>query len=152
MSNALEMFRQQREAVDALHVQVTRVGAAISQVRAELDALARHETLSSMLAEEQRWLQRTEDAVRTVRAWREQDARGYWPGVVKRWIVASVLALASAAIAGATYARVVEPYAAENAYLRLRQDFVESLERRMLQLTPLERRQLDTLLKGALPK
>ena len=55
-------------------------------------------------------------------------------------------------IAGAAYGWAVKPYAAENAYLRLRQDFVESLERRMLQLTPAERRQVDTLLKGALPK
>ena len=152
MSNALDMFRQQREAVEALHAQVKRVGAAIAQARTDLDALARHETLRNVLAEEQRWLQRTEDAVRAVRLWREQDARSYWPGVVKRWIVACVFALASAAIAGATYALVVKPYAAENAYLRLRQDFVETLERRMLQLTPAERRELDTLLKGALPK
>ena len=152
MSNALDIFRQQREAVDALHAQVAHVGAAIAQVRADLDALARHESLHSVLAEEQRWLQRTEDAVRAVRAWRTEDARSYWPGVVKRWIAAAVFALASAASAGATYAWVAKPYAQENAYLRLRQDFVESLERRMLQLTPAERRQLDVLLKGALPK
>ena len=55
-------------------------------------------------------------------------------------------------LAGATYARIVKPYAEENAYLRLRLEFVETLERRMLQLTPAERRQLDALLKGALPK
>lgn len=152
MSNALEMFRQQREAVEGLHEEVTRVGTAIAQVRADLDALARHETLRSVLAEEQRWLQRTEDAVRTVRAWREQNARPYWPGVATRWLVAGVFALGAAASAGAAYAWVVKPYAAENAYLRLRQDFAESLERRMLQMTPAERRQMDTLLKGALPK
>ena len=148
----LSCFASKREAVEALHAQVARVGAAIAQARTDLDALARHETLRNVLAEEQRWLQRTEDAVRAVRLWREQDARSYWPGVVKRWIVACVFALASAAIAGATYALVVKPYAAENAYLRLRQDFVETLERRMLQLTPAERRELDTLFKGALPK
>ena len=39
MSNALDIFRQQREAVDALHAQVAHVGAAIAQVRADLDAL-----------------------------------------------------------------------------------------------------------------
>ena len=72
MSNALDMFRQQREAVEALHAQVARVGAAIAQARTDLDALARHETLRGVLAEEQRWLQRTEDAVRAVRLWREQ--------------------------------------------------------------------------------
>ena len=152
MSNALEMFRQQREAVEALHAQVARVGAAIAQARTELDALARHETLRSVLAEEQRWLQRTEDAVRTVSAWREQNARSYWPGVATRWLVAGVFALGAAVGAGAAYAWVVKPYAAENAYLRLRQDFAESLERRMLLMTPSERRQLDTLLKGELPK
>ena len=152
MSNALEIFRQQREAVEALRAEVTRVSNAIAQARADLDALAQHETLRTVLAEEQRWLQRTEDAVRAVRLWREREARSYWPGVATRWVAAGVFALASAAIAGATYARVVQPYSAENAYLRLRQDFVESLERRMLQLTPAERRQLDTLLKGALPK
>ena len=152
MSNALEMFRQQREAVETLNSQVVRLGVAIAQARADLDALARHESLRSLLAEEQRWLQRTEDAVRAVRVWRTEDAQSYWSGVVKRWIVAGVFAWVSAAIAGATYARVVKPFADENAYLRLRHDFVESLERRMLQLTPAERRQLDTLLKGALPK
>ena len=152
MSNALEMFRLQREAVEGLHKEVARVGTAIAQVRADLDALARHETLRNVLAEEQRWLQRAEDAVRAVRAWREQDARSYWPGVAKRWIVAGVFALAAAATAGAGYAWIAKPYARENAYFRLRHDFVETLERRMLQLTPAERRQLDTLLKGALPK
>jgi hypothetical protein len=152
MSNALEMFRQQREAVEGLREEVTRVGTAIAQARADLDALARHETLRSVLAEEQRWLQKTEDAVRQVRAWREQDARGYWPAVVKRWLVTGAFALATAASAGAGYAWVVKPYSQENAYLRLRHDYLESLERRMLQMTPAERRQLDGLLKGALPK
>ena len=152
MSNALEMFRQQREAVEALHEDVTRVGTAIAQMRADLDALARHETLRTVMAEEQRWLQRTEDAVRQVRAWREQDARSYWPGVATRWLVAAVFALADAASAGVGYAWAVKPYAAENAYLRVRQDFAESLERRMLQMTPAERRQLDSLLKGTRPK
>ncbi|MFN7984138.1 MAG: hypothetical protein U0Q11_20005 [Vicinamibacterales bacterium] len=37
-------------------------------------------------------------------------------------------------------------------YLRLRQDFAESPERRMLQMTPTERRQFDGLLKDAPPK
>ncbi|MFN7980716.1 MAG: hypothetical protein U0Q11_02560 [Vicinamibacterales bacterium] len=124
----------------------------IARMRTDLDALARHETLRTLLVDEQRWLQKTEDAVSQVRAWREQDARGYWPAVVKRWLVTGAFALAIAASAGASFACVVKPYAQENAYLRLRQDFAESLERRMLQMTPAERRQLESLLKGALPK
>lgn len=56
MSNALEMFRQQREAVEALHAEVTRVADGIARARADLDALARHDTLRTVLAEEQRWL------------------------------------------------------------------------------------------------
>ncbi|MEQ1907681.1 MAG: hypothetical protein ABMA15_02615 [Vicinamibacterales bacterium] len=149
MSNALEMFRKQREAVQALHAEVTCVADAIGRVRSDLDALARHEALRSVLAEEQRWLQKTEDAVRQVRAWREQDARRHWPGVATRWLVSAVFALAAAASAGVGYAWAVKPYAQENASLRLRQDVAESLERRMLQMTPAERRQLDSLLKGA---
>lgn len=152
MSNALEMFRQQREAVETLHAEVARVSELITRMRADLDALARHDTLRTLLVDEQRWLQKTEEAVRQVRAWREQDARGYWPAVVKRWLVTGALALAVAASAGASYAWAVKPYAQENTYLRLRQDFAESLERRMLQMTPTERRQFDGLLKDALPK
>ncbi|MFN7984819.1 MAG: hypothetical protein U0Q11_23490 [Vicinamibacterales bacterium] len=66
MSNALEMFRQQREAVETLHAEVARVSELITRMRADLDALARHDTLRTLLVDEQRWLQKTEEAVRQV--------------------------------------------------------------------------------------
>lgn len=152
MSNALEMFRQQREAVEGLHADITRVADVIMKARTDLDALARHETLRTLLVEEQRWLQRTEEAVREARAWREQEVRGHWPALAMRWLAAGMFAVAVSASAGAGYAWVTQPYARENADLHLRLDFVEALERRMLQMTPAERRQFDGLLKGALPK
>ena len=42
---------------------------------------------------------------------------------MKRWLVTGALALAVAASAGASYAWAVKPYAQENTYLRLRQDY-----------------------------
>ena len=52
----------------------------------------------------------------------------------------------SAAAAGAGYARQMQPYAAENAYLRSQNDFAHIVEHRMLTMTPTERRQLERLL------
>jgi hypothetical protein len=147
MANALDAFRAQREAVAELHARVIDVAALIAQVRSEVDLIARHETLRGVLQDEQRWLEQTRQAVREVRAWREQEARRYWPGVALRWIVAGIFALLSAATAGTVYARVTRPYEAEIRYLRQRQDFAEAVERRMLTMTPAERRQFDALMK-----
>jgi hypothetical protein len=147
MGNAIDAFREQREAVEALHVSAIGLADLISRVRSEVDLIARHEALRGVLQDEQRWLEQTRQAVREVRAWREQEARRYWPAVARRWIVASIFALLSAAIAGTMYARVTRPYEAEITYLRQRQDFAEAVERRMLAMTPAERRQFDALMK-----
>ncbi len=151
MGNALDAFRAQREAVEELHVRVIKLADLIARVRSEVDLIARHETLRGVLQDEQHWLEQTRQAVREVRDWREQEARRYWPGVARRWIVAGVFALLSAAIAGTTYARAIRPYEAEITYLRQRQDFAETVERRMLTMTPAERRQFDVLMKRAAP-
>ena len=58
-----------------------------------------------------------------------------------------MFALLSAAAAGAAYARAVDPYAAENAYLRSRSDFAAAVEHRLLTMTAAERHQLEMLLK-----
>ena len=146
MSTALETFKKQQQAVEALNQQASELGHAIASARKELDAIARHEALRDILVQEQQWLQRTEDAVRTVRAWRADEARHYWPGLLWRWCAAGGFALLSAAAAGAGYERQMQPYAAENAYLRSRNDFAHIVEHRMLTMTPTERRQLERLL------
>jgi hypothetical protein len=56
--------------------------------------------------------------VSEVRSFREQEMLRFWPGVFRRWIVALVFALASAAAAGAGYAWWTRLYAAELAALR----------------------------------
>jgi hypothetical protein len=71
----------------------------------------------------------------------------FWPGVWRRWVLALVFALASAAAAGAGYAWVTNPYASELATLRSRAEFASFVEHRVLMMTPAERRQFDTLIK-----
>jgi hypothetical protein len=72
-----------------------------------------------VLWEEQDWLTRAQFAVSEVRSFRERDMLRFWPGGIRRWTVALVFALASAA-AGAGYAWWTKPYAAELRALRSR--------------------------------
>jgi hypothetical protein len=67
--------------------------------------------------------------------------------VIRRWTVALLFALVSAAAAGAGYAWWTKPYAAELADLRSRVEFARFVEHRVLMMTPTERRQLDALMK-----
>ena len=86
-----------------------------------------------------------------VRAWREHERLRFWPGIVKRWASALVFALASAAVAGAGYGWVTEPYAAELAKLRSQFEFADFIEHRIITMTPAERRQLDALMRWDTP-
>jgi hypothetical protein len=97
-------------------------------------------------------LTRAQLAVSEVRSFREEDMLRFWPAVLRRWAVALVFALASAAAAGAGYAWWTKPYAAELAALRSRVGFVDFVEHRVLTMTPAERRQFDTLMKWKPPR
>jgi hypothetical protein len=55
------------------------------------------------MRQEQSWLERAQVVVPEVRSFRREDALRFWPGVVRRWLVALLLALGSAAVAGASY-------------------------------------------------
>ncbi len=103
MSSALEMFKQQKAAVEELLAITRGLQASIAGARKELDTISRHDGLRSILTEEQRWLARTEDAVRTVRAWREHERRAYWPLLAWRWAVAVTFALLVSIADGAGY-------------------------------------------------
>jgi hypothetical protein len=70
----------------------------------------------------------------------------FWPGVIRRWAVAVTFALTASWLAGAGYAWFAPPYTAELSELRSRIAVLDSLERRVLTMTPAERRQLDKLL------
>lgn len=152
MSSSFEMFRQQRELLAALNQEAQNLSAAIARVRSDLEAIAQHDALRDTLIQEQRWLQRTEAAMHAAQEWQRATARHVWPQLIWRWAALATFALAATALSVSIYASVTKPYADEVAYLRARLAFVEQLERRMLQMSPAERRAFDALLKGAGPK
>jgi hypothetical protein len=123
------------------------VSALLGPVRQQVNALALNEALRTVLREEQDWLTRAQLAVSEVRSFREQEMLRFWPGVLRRWAVALVFALASAAGAGASYAWWTKPYAEELAVLRSRVAFADYVEQRVLRMTPAERRQFDALMR-----
>jgi hypothetical protein len=152
MSSALDVFREQRDTADQVHARLTEISALLNQLRHQIDGLALNDELRAALRQEQGWLERAEVLLSQLRSFREQDALRFWPGVARRWAVALVLALGSAAVAGATYAWASKPYAAEIESLRARMEFVEFVEHRVIAMTPAERRQFDTLMKLNRPR
>src|SRR5258705_8934506 len=115
MGSALETFRAQQEAAEQINARLSEIAALLGCVRGELDLLARDENLRAVLQQERTWLESAQRTVSEVRAWREHERLRFWPGIVKRWAIALVFALASVAVAGAGYGWVTEPYAAELA-------------------------------------
>ena len=152
MPSAIDMFREQREAAEQLHGRVQEISALLDRLRHQINSLALNDDLRAMLRQEQDWLTRAQLAVSEVRSFREQDMLRFWPGVIRRWAVAFVFALASAAAAGADYAWWTKPYAAELAVLRSRIEFPSSVEHRVVTMTPAERRQFDRLMKWNSPR
>jgi hypothetical protein len=101
---------------------------------------------SSVVRQEQDWLTRAQLAVSEVRSFREQDMLRFWPGVMRRWTIALIFALASAAVSGAGYGWWTKPYADELATLRSRVEFATVVEHRVLTMTPAERREFERLM------
>ena len=147
MPTALDTFRAQREAADGVYERLTEVSQLLHQLRGQADALAYNDELHAVLQQEQRWLDQAKRTIEEARRWRQQEMQRFWPGVWRRWVLALVFALASAAAAGAGYAWVTNPYASELATLRSRAEFASFVEHRVLMMTPAERRQFDTLIK-----
>lgn len=96
MPSAIDMFREQREAAEQLHGRVQEISALLDQLRHQINSLALNDELRAVLRQEQDWLTRAQLTVSEVRSFREQDMLRFWPGVVRRWTVALVFALASA--------------------------------------------------------
>jgi hypothetical protein len=147
MPSAIDVFREQREAAEQLHTCVQEISTLLDHVRQQVNVLALNDDLRNMLRQEQDWLTRAQLAVSEVRSFREQDMLRFWPGVIRRWAVALVFAVASAAAAGAGYVWWTKPYAAELAALRSRLEFASFVEHRVITMTPTERRQFDSLMK-----
>lgn len=147
MASALETFRAQQEAANGIYERLQQVSALLGQLRTQVEVLARNEGLKRLLEREESWLAQAQRTIVEVRHWREREAQRFWPGVARRWAVALAFAWASAAAAGAGYALVTKPYAAELATLRSQAEFADLVQRRVVAMTPAERRQFDALMR-----
>ena len=147
MSSALEAFRAQRDIVDDVQARLTEVAGLLRAIKDQADSLAHNGAFLNLLHEEQTWLLRAEQAIASVRHAREWETHRFWPAVWRRWAVATVFALVSVAAAGAGYVWASRPYQAELAALRARVEFGDTIARRVLAMTPTERRQFDALMK-----
>ena len=151
MSNALDTFRAQREAADGVYARLTEVSLLLRDLRRQADGLVQNSELQAVLQREQSWLDQAQRTIDEARRWRELEMKRFWPGVWRRWALAFVFALASAAAVGAGYAAVTRPWAAELTALRARMDVAEFVERRIVTMTPAERRQFDALMRWNAP-
>jgi hypothetical protein len=147
MGSALEEFRAQRDAVQEVHARLAEVAELLRSLKEQAAALARDEDLRELLQEEQTWLMRAEDVIRTGRHARECELQRFWPGVWRRWVMAVGFAFAMAVAAGAGYAWANRPNEVELLRLRSAADVGDAVARRVLEMTPTERRQFDALIK-----
>jgi hypothetical protein len=103
VGSALDAFRAQQQAAEQIHARLTEVAGLLGQLRSQADALAGSEDLRAVLRQEENWLESARRTVAEVRHWRHEEQKRYWPGVMKRWAVALMFALAASAAAGAGY-------------------------------------------------
>ena len=147
MSSALDAFRAQREAANAIHARLVETATLLRTIKEEIHTLAHNEALRKLLQDEQASLSRAESFIETVRHQREWEVNRFWPAVWRRWAVAAAFAVVTALAAGAGYAWVARPEQAELASLRSRVEFLDFVAQRILSMTPAERQQFDTLMK-----
>jgi len=145
MPNAIDAFRAQREAAEAVYERLQEISAVLAAVRTQVDAVAGNAELRALLQREEAWLAEASRTVSEVRARREHERRRFWPSVVWRWALALMFALVAVWIAGAGYAYVAKPHEDELRELRARAAFVESIEDRVITMTPAERRKFEEL-------
>jgi hypothetical protein len=148
MNNALDTFRAQREAADQVLARLTEVAQLLEQLTKQVDAVAGNADLRAVLRDERDWLRQAQHLLVNVRHFREQERLRFWPGVWRRWALAVLFALVSAAAAGAGYAGWTEPYAVQLTEIRTRVEFADAIASRLATMTPSERRQFDLLMKS----
>jgi len=146
MPSALDTFRAQQDAADAVYARLQEVSDLLG-LRKQADALQRTDELKQLLEREERWLSETRRTVIEVQRWRENDAHRFWRGVVVRWVVAAAFAIAAAAAAGVGYAAFTKPYDRELAQLRDQAALGRFVEQRALSLSVSERREFDALMR-----
>jgi hypothetical protein len=146
MANALDAFRAQREAVDQMYARLGEVSDLLARLRVQVDGLALHEEVKAALRDQQLWLVQAQRTMHEVRRWREIESRRVWSPVLWRWWVAVTFSLISTWLAGAGYAWMTEPHAAELERLRRQASFSAFVERRLEKMTPADLRDFERLM------
>jgi hypothetical protein len=147
MPSALDTFRAQQRAAEAVYAQLQEVAALLAAMRKEADALQRTDELKQLLERQERWLIEARQTVTQVEWARKNDMHRFWRGVVVRWVIAAVFAIAAAAAAGGGYVAFRRPYDRELEQLRTQAAFGQFVAQRALSLSVAERRQFDALMR-----
>ena len=147
MPNALDTFRAQQQAADAVYARLQEVAGLLADIRKDADALQRTDELKQLLERQERWLNEARETVIQVQWARENDMRRFWRGVVVRWVIAAAFAIAAAAAAGVGYVAFAKPYDRELEQLRGQAAFGRFVEQRALTMSAAERRQFDALMR-----
>ena len=113
MPNAVDMFRAQRDAAEAVQRTLHETTALLNALRQEVDRLVGDEHLRGLLRDERALVDRADAFLHQVRWFREREIARFWPAVWRRWLLAVAFALASATAAGAGYTWITRPDAAE---------------------------------------
>jgi hypothetical protein len=146
MANALDAFRAQREAVDQMQARLGELSDRLERLRAQVEDLSLHEEVKTALRDQQLWLVQAQRTMQEVRRWREIESRRVWSPVLWRWWLALTFSLISTWLAGAGYAWMTEPHAAELERLRRQASFSAFIERRLERMTPADVRAFERLM------
>jgi hypothetical protein len=147
MSNALDEFRAQMAAVEQAHARLTEFSELLHKIRSQMETVAHDQAFRELMRAEESWLSQARHAVSDVRAFREQETRRFWPAMWRRWAVATAFALASAFAFGSGYVWASRPDQTELASLRSRVELMDFVAKRVITMTPTERREFDLLMK-----
>ncbi len=126
---------------------LTNIAEPLGNLKQQTDTLTRIDELRGLLEQERAWLREAQRTLTQIRELRADELRRLRTSRVTQGMAAIAFALAAAVAAGAGYAWVTKPYAAELSELRARQEFAELIERRFVAMTPAERRQFDSLMR-----
>src|SRR3954462_2588569 len=113
MANGLDTFREQRAPAGQVYAALKETSELVRGLQSQVNALTRIDELKALLLQEDHWLQETERVVAEARRLRDDEMRRLRPAMIRRWALALVFALASAAATGAGYAWWTRPYQAE---------------------------------------
>ena len=152
VNNALVAFRAQQAAIEQTARHLKDVADLLARLNQQLTEIAHDKDLRAVLQAELSWLHATVQAIGEVRAWRREEARRFWPGIVRRWLPAVAFALVATFAAGAGYAWFTRPLVAELESNRSRAELGLLVEHRLSTMTDAERRQLDALRKWKDPR